>query len=90
MAQLASDYYPETVLKEEGGLTASIYRCQGQQGEYFMTTFARYFEYRSKIHCTDLFRYEHLLPLSHLAKRAFARIKQLQSKRPKANAHAES
>ena len=77
MAELASDFYPETILHEPGGLTASVYRCLGQQGEYFMTTFARTFEYEGKTYVTDLFRQEHLLPLSHLAERAYVRIKMI-------------
>lgn len=78
MAHLASDYYPEAVLHEAGGLSASIYRCHGQQGEYFMTNFVRTFEYEGKTYVTDSFRYENLLPLAHLAKRAYVRIKTLK------------
>lgn len=79
MAELASDFYPETILREAGGLTASVYRCQGQQGEYFMTTFARTFEYDGKTYVTDRFRHEHLLAIAHLAERAFIRIKMLKA-----------
>lgn len=82
MATLASDFYPEVVLQEAGGLSASIYRCFGQQGEYFMTSFARTFEYEGQTYVTDLFRHEHLLPLSHLAQRAYVRIKMLKAKNP--------
>ena len=82
MATLASDFYPEVVLYEAEGLSASIYRCQGQRGEYFMTKFARTFEYEGKTYITDLFRHEHLLPLSHLAGRAYERIKLLKQRKP--------
>lgn len=62
MAELASDFYPETILREAGGLTASVYRCQGQQGEYFMTTFARIFgnDKPTALNQTDVFLYPHL------------------------------
>ncbi len=46
-----------------------------------MTNFARTFEYEGKTYVTDLFRHEHLLPLAHLAERAFVRIKMLKTKR---------
>lgn len=78
MATIAFDFYPEAVLHEASGLSASIYRYHGQQREYFMTNFARTFKYEGKIYVTDLFRHEHFLPLALVANRAFEQIKRLQ------------
>ena len=82
MARVAPEHRPEAVLREEGGLTASVYRCRGSRGEYFVAEFRRYFEFGGVVRVTDLFREEHLLPLARLAERARDRIAVLKTRPP--------
>ena len=82
MAWVAPDHTPEAVLREDGCLTASVYRCRGSRGEYFVAEFRRYFEFGGVVRVTDLFRDEHLLPLARLAERARDRIAVLKTRPP--------
>lgn len=77
MARVASDHLPIAILREPGGLSARIYRCDGMHGRYYTVDFIRLFKCNDKLHITRGFREEHLLLLAHLSIRCHSKINSL-------------
>lgn len=62
------------IVIRDGALKASVWENEGENGTYLTTTFAKTYTKNDKPSDTQTFGRSDLLPLSELARRAYAKI----------------